>query len=182
MSIPCSSLAVANRFIDLAQSEGLTDLTPMKLLKLVYFAHGWHLGIMGKPLVDDRVEAWKFGPVMTRLYCEIKQYGTRHISRKLEDFGESSPSDIPMLVPVEFLVKNSEDERALDIINLVWEAYKGITAMQLSNLTHLPGAPWSQTVEAEKKKYKGLLPTNTVIPTDCIRAYFKSLVDKNSKN
>ncbi|HEY1718789.1 MAG TPA: type II toxin-antitoxin system antitoxin SocA domain-containing protein, partial [Verrucomicrobiae bacterium] len=63
MEKPFKSIAVANRFIELAQKSD-SKLTLMKLLKIVYFAHGWHLALRDKsPLIDDTVEAWKFGPV-----------------------------------------------------------------------------------------------------------------------
>ncbi|MCC7437458.1 MAG: DUF4065 domain-containing protein [Armatimonadetes bacterium] len=64
---PYDSRIVGNSFLDIALKDG-TALTPMKLLKLVYIAHGWHLGIMGKPLISDEVQAWKYGPVIPKLY------------------------------------------------------------------------------------------------------------------
>jgi uncharacterized phage-associated protein len=55
--MPFDSKAVANEFLKLAEQDGV-KLSPMKLLKLVYFAHGWHLALKGEPLLNERVEAW----------------------------------------------------------------------------------------------------------------------------
>jgi uncharacterized phage-associated protein len=62
-SMPYPAAAIANEFIKVAKRNGVL-LTPMKLQKLVYFAHGWYLALLGKPLINEPVEAWKFGPVI----------------------------------------------------------------------------------------------------------------------
>ena len=62
--------AVANFFLDQAQEEG-QKLDHMKLQKLAYIAHGWHLAITGEPLFHERVEAWPYGPVIPDLYHEL---------------------------------------------------------------------------------------------------------------
>lgn len=43
------SLAVAQYLVDQAP----TAVTPMKLLKLAYIAHGYMLGMHGEPLLDE---------------------------------------------------------------------------------------------------------------------------------
>ena len=48
---PYSALAVANWFV-----ENLAGTTPLKLQKLIYFAHGWHLALKGEPLIDEVVQ------------------------------------------------------------------------------------------------------------------------------
>ncbi|KQH74402.1 Panacea domain-containing protein [Xylella fastidiosa] len=48
-------------------------LTPLQVLKLVYLAHGWCLGVHTQPLIDELVEAWRAGPLIRSLYNVIKQ-------------------------------------------------------------------------------------------------------------
>ena len=57
---------VANAFLKKSQKDG-TIITQMKLQKLVYIAHGWMLGLSGKPLVNQEPEAWERGPVFPQL-------------------------------------------------------------------------------------------------------------------
>ena len=45
-----------------------THLTPLHINKLVFFSHGWNLGILKKPLIVDVVEAWKYGPIIPSIY------------------------------------------------------------------------------------------------------------------
>ncbi len=56
---PVSAKLVANYFLKKAAAEGVT-LDPMKLQKLVYIAHGWHLGLLGAPLLRSPIEAWTY--------------------------------------------------------------------------------------------------------------------------
>ena len=72
---PYRSLAVANWFI-----ENLSKITPLKLQKLIYFAHGWHLAIRDQPLIDELVEAWEYGPVIPNVYHEFKVFGNQPIT------------------------------------------------------------------------------------------------------
>src|SRR5277367_2017193 len=79
--MPYDSKAVANYFLDRADQSG-KKLDPMQLLKLVYFAHGWYLADSGAPLIDEMVEAWRYGPVIPSLYHEFKAFGKNPITRK----------------------------------------------------------------------------------------------------
>ena len=51
-------LAIANKVLGVASERGIS-LTIMQLIKLVYFAHGWSLTLLGKPLVNDEPQAWQ---------------------------------------------------------------------------------------------------------------------------
>src|SRR5438552_18215648 len=76
--------AIANFFIETAAAEG-KKLTPLQLIKLVYFAHGWYLGLTGEPLIDEPPEAWRYGPVIPSLYHALKDYGNGAITSKITD-------------------------------------------------------------------------------------------------
>jgi len=52
---------VADDILYLARQAN-NPLTPMQVLKLAYIAHGWQLGLHGRPLINEPVEAWKYGP------------------------------------------------------------------------------------------------------------------------
>lgn len=116
---------IADWFLRRASEEG-EAVTQMKLQKLVYIAHGWHLAILGKPLIDESVQAWQWGPVVPSLYGDFKQYG-------------STPIVLPTRIDPVKLPKETEE-----ILNKVWGVYKRFTAMELSSLTHREGTPWSK--------------------------------------
>src|SRR5262245_29920187 len=73
-----SALAVANYFLDLAKAKGLA-LDPMKLQKMIFFAHGWSLALYDEKLIDEPIQAWQYGPVVQSVYHEFKSFGAARI-------------------------------------------------------------------------------------------------------
>ncbi|HEX8415686.1 MAG TPA: type II toxin-antitoxin system antitoxin SocA domain-containing protein [Sphingomicrobium sp.] len=132
MPAPYDAATVANRFIELAGGQG-RKLTPMQLIKLTYIAHGFSLAIHKRPLLNERVEAWRYGPVVPSLYRRLKKFGSGAVT-------ETVPP--PMFGGREDL--EDEDRQLLDI---VFEKYGRFNGVQLSHLTHRPGTPWAESYE-----------------------------------
>jgi uncharacterized phage-associated protein len=126
-----SARAVANEFIRLAREDGRA-LTPLQIIKLVYIAHGWMLALHQRPLITDRIEAWKYGPVIPSLYHDLKHYGGGSVREPLSSF-----------LHIRSLPDLNEDDR--DVICQVYNAYGKQTGIQLSALTHRRGTPWADT-------------------------------------
>ncbi len=128
-----------------AQGEG-EAITPLKLQKLIYFAHGWHLAVQGKPLIKEGVKAWPYGPVIPSIYDEYKSYG-----------GQAIPT-----IEVDNIIEEGllNDTITVKLLDKVWEEYGKLGAFQLSNMTHESDTPWQKT------------ETSDVIPDEEIRKYF----------
>ncbi|HEN9508482.1 Panacea domain-containing protein [Acinetobacter baumannii] len=157
-----TALQVANRIIELGRTANPSQYyTPMQLLKLVYIAHGWMLGICNTPLIKEQVQAWKYGPVIPDLYQSVKKYGSNPIfDEKVGSFWESQTSDF------------TADENA--IIQYVVDSYGSIDGITLSQITHAPDTPWSATFN-----HSGW---GDVIPTDLIANHYRLLLDKVRRN
>ena len=140
---------IANRFLALADQAG-DSLTPMQLLKLVYMAHGWNLGLNGRPLISDKVQAWQYGPVIRPLYEAIRSF-------------KSQPVSGPISAPAQDRL--SADD--LSLIDEVYELYGDLSGPALSRLTHARGTPWDMTYEPGE--------FGTVIPNDLIEDHYKRL-------
>lgn len=124
------SRVVANRFLELASEAGRA-LTPMQVLKLVYIAHGWNLGLRGHPLIDQPVEAWQYGPVIRDLYNSMKGFGGGTVRGPLQaGWGASAEGLTP-----------PED----DLIKQVFNLYGHMSGPALSRITHANNTPWQQT-------------------------------------
>lgn len=123
-------LAVANYFIKQAINEG-KEITLLQVLKLVYIAHGWHLGMTGEPLISEGVEAWKYGPVVPGVYHSFKKYGNNPINSLGQAFNG-----------YKIIIPDINDDAEKTFLNRVWETYKGFSGLELSTLTHMKGTPW----------------------------------------
>ncbi|WP_300526944.1 type II toxin-antitoxin system antitoxin SocA domain-containing protein [Maricaulis sp.] len=147
------STQIARHLLELAKLEG-RSLTPLELIKLTYLAHGWSLGLRDEPLVADSAEAWQYGPVFPDLYHALKKYRA------------SSVTEVPA-APIEELLDGELSDDDKDLIGSVFEAYKGLSGVQLSALTHQPNTPWDQAWKIPGR--------NTTIKDEAIKAHFKEL-------
>jgi uncharacterized phage-associated protein len=146
MKLGHSPTVVAEYILRLAQQRN-NPLTPMQVLKLVYISHGWQLGLYGRPLINESIEAWPYGPVVPSVYHRYKKFGSNFIS------------DIPSDAPNEF---ESSERSTMD---QVVKGYGSRSGISLSSLTHEPGTPWSLTV-----KESGI---GSVISNDLIEDYYR---------
>jgi uncharacterized phage-associated protein len=155
MSLPYQAISVAIYFLKLGRQDNIS-ISPMKLQKLIYFAHGWCLAIKGEPLIQESVEAWKFGPVIDSIYYEFREFGSKPITIQ----------SIPFDCDFDDLKK---DKFAVKLVKKIWEVYKGYSAFTLSKMTHLPGTPWREARKGDLDK-----KSNVTIDDKLIREYFVS--------
>jgi uncharacterized phage-associated protein len=152
-------VAVANFFIQKSLDTGV-EVTPMKLLKLVYISHGWSLALLNEPLIDEAVEAWTYGPVIPSLYQELKEYGRSRVTKLVTtndfDWRSFKPNFTTPTIP-------EEDTKVQKLLDNVWEGYGNHSGIYLSAITHKPGTPWSLT------------EPNDIIGQDLIREHYKML-------
>lgn len=154
-----NSLIIANYFINKSIKTGV-ELTPMKILKLVYISHGWYLGNYRQPLISEAVLAWKYGPVIREVYEAFKKYGKMQIT---------SYADVILDGKITRGEVIPDDNHVKLFLDLVWDKYAHFNGLQLSSLTHRDGTPWDRTV-----KEKGY---NTLIPRQYIEDYYTSRVE-----
>lgn len=50
-------------------------ISNLKLQKVLYFVQAYFLIQTNYPCFNEKIEAWDFGPVVPKAYCEYKQYG-----------------------------------------------------------------------------------------------------------
>ena len=137
--------AIANALIERA-NRNQRPLTPMQIIKLVYICHGWMLGLYGRPLVKQHIEAWRYGPVISSVYQKLKRYGGDHVTDKIS------------VTDVQF------DPLEDDLIDQVVEKYSHLSGIYLSRMTHAAGTPWYTIWTREGQ--------NSIIPNDLIEEHY----------
>lgn len=62
--------------------DKLTEVTPLALQKLLYYAQGIHLSMYGTAFFEDNCEAWVNGPVYADVYLMYKDFGFNPLSEE----------------------------------------------------------------------------------------------------
>ena len=146
------ALLITNKIIQGARDNDEAPYTPMQLIKMVYIAHGWMLGLFGRPLIKQPVEAWKYGPVVPDVYYAVKHY--RHK---------------PVIEHIGGLTKEEFVDYELELIDKIRDVYGQFSGIKLSAITHEPGTPWYQVVLNRKTFGRGV-----VIPNSMIEKYYRN--------
>ncbi|MDE5643295.1 MAG: DUF4065 domain-containing protein [Muribaculaceae bacterium] len=161
-----NALAAANYLLEVAD-EHHSSLTQLGLMKRVYIAHGFSLALFDRPLLDprfDRVEAWKYGPVIPSVYHSFKQFKADPITEKTVVMTWDDDSQTP-----RFHTPRLEDRDAREVVRMVWNRYCGMSDSDMVALTHKPGTPWALCyVKGE----------NRLIPDEVTLWYYRSIVDR----
>ena len=151
------SVAVANRFIEFARSQGKDIRSISKLTKLVYIAHGYLLAVEDRPLVKDKVEAWPYGPVIPHLY---------------NTFRRTPPVPEPLQPKQVESCNEFDDDTVQSFIEQVYRSYGRFSLDDLSQITHRKGSPWD-------KVYRDGLGKNGQIDNDVTQQYYYDLIESD---
>ncbi len=141
---------VAEWFVNWAEaSEEPSDVTNLKLQKLLYYAQGHHLGLSGTPMFSEPIQAWSHGPVVPAVYRTYKQFENGPVKSVDPNFTWAAFTD--------------ED---MEFLSTVWNTYGRYSAWQLRNMTHSE-RPWIQHFSPDVRHIE--------IPKDTLREHFIQL-------
>lgn len=152
-----SALIIADYIL----AESKKPLTPMHVNKLTYISHGFTLALENEPLFKNRVEAWKYGPVIPTIYDEAKRYGMEGITGLL--YCGTPFNDEEFEKRREFL-RSTIPLTHQSVMNEVLQVYGGYSAYGLSAITHEKGTPWHQCYRRWK--------IGVEIPDSVTKAYY----------
>jgi uncharacterized phage-associated protein len=109
--------------------------------------------MFGSRLFEEQPQAWQYGPVIPSVYHKAKAYRDQPISGPLpaDWFGGSAE------------VSAQEDH----LIERVFASYGAFSGIQLSSMTHQPGAPWFQIWHTAGK--------NAPIPDELIKSHYQEI-------
>lgn len=137
-------------FSDMKDDRNVEPLSQMKIMKLLYYVQGVTLAAYGKKMFPDELLAWKYGPVVKKVYDVYHgQYGI------VDPFADGMP--VNEQNDYKELCGNTE---ALVVLEAVHDAYGDMSAIDLMNKTH-EERPWKET------------PQSGEISNELIGTYFK---------
>ena len=143
------AIEIANFFINYNSYCVDETITNLKLNKLLYFAQGYSLSLYNKPLFNENIEAWQYGPVVANVYHKFKSSNKENIANTYGKFSY----DIFGSDTIELL---------LAVIN----DYGKYSSSKLIEITHEKGSPWYMVYSEN---------ANNIIPNNSIKEYFKNI-------
>ncbi|MDR1164441.1 MAG: DUF4065 domain-containing protein [Deltaproteobacteria bacterium] len=170
-----SAIAVANWLITMNRADP-SDLTHLKIQKMLYFAQGWHLAHFDFPLFEDPIEAWKHGPVVRSVYWELKSYSKDDSITELIEGYTLNGFDYEALGTPEMLFFC---DKAKDLMLSVWDEYAKQSAWDLVSITHAKDSPWDKVANALPNRMTasenewGGDYYDLIIPIELMKSYFK---------
>lgn len=117
---------VADFFLHPLVEEDGESISNLKLQKLLYYAQGYALAILDRPLFPEKIEHWTHGPVVPEIYHKYKLHGF---------------SGLPFVEIIDLSKYQAEELHILQRVRYEKGRY---TAWALRNKTHKE-APWLNT-------------------------------------
>lgn len=151
-----SALSISNFFIFKSWEETGIGIRPLKLIKMVYYAHGWYLALAGKSLINEKVIIGDYGPIIDSIYLEYNNSRNKSIKK----------------ANVYFESYNKIDDKDILFLNKIFDVYSKYTDLQLATLAHQKDTPWFQ-----KKINKG-----SELSNDLIKDFFLKKSNENKLN
>lgn len=111
------------------------NITNMKVQKLITYAYSWYLGLRGKRLFEERIEAWDFGCVVHSQFQRFAPFANMPIIRE-----NLKNNDIAIL-PNE--IRN--------FLTHIWNCYGIFSASELSKMHHRE-MPWRKSYKEGEKR------------------------------
>lgn len=121
---------VAEFFLSPMDEEERESISHLKLQKLLYYAQGYSLALLGRPMFADKLENWELGPVVRGVYARYKSYG-------------GNPLPPACSKPEKFQAEE------LAVLHRVRREKGQYSALKLSNDTHRE-TPWLSTQNGEE--------------------------------
>jgi len=115
---------VSNFYISMYKDSD-DPMTNLRLNKFLYFAQAWSLVRFGKPLFEDKIEAWQLGPVVPVVYDNCKICAKDPIKFVSENYSES-------------VFSSDQKNLLLDVAR----EYGKYSTSRLVNICHSDDGPW----------------------------------------
>lgn len=171
MPAPYPVVAIVNWFIDKNKTNP-ANLTHLKIQKLLYFAQGHHLTKFNIPLFEDDFCAWRYGPVVDRVYHQLKNFGSDVIETKIQDHTITLQSSMPWAGTAAI---EDDDLQTLNFLEEFWPLYSPINPWGLVNIANRDNGPWRKIADAISTWESN----SKIVPKELIKLHFTNYLANN---
>lgn len=134
--------------------------THLKLQKLVYLCFADYLCKYDKELYQDKIYAFRYGPVIETVYQRYKGSKDREIEKD-DDIDATNIFEMPSRSRIIFA---EDGVNKINSIDDTLAKYGDYTAKELVDITHRKNTPWDITTGNQIEEYK-------IIENDIIKKY-----------
>lgn len=127
-----------------------SPMNSVQLQKLVYYCQAWHVTALNKPLFSDTVQAWRYGPLVPKIWDRTR-------GQHLVD-----ASDIEANLP-------ELDLASAQLVDAVLDYYSHFSPWTLVDMTHAD-APYKDVYVAD---------ANIPISIESMRMHYSGVVARN---
>lgn len=116
--------------------------THLKLEKMVYLCYADYLNNTHKKLFEDKIMAYRYGPVVKSVYNIFKQqYGYLPVSKEKDNIDSSTLQELPAKSRILFAKDGIEKCKSIE---QTIAKYGDKSARALVDITHRKGSPWDE--------------------------------------
>ncbi len=170
---------LGNTLIYLSKNVG--EITKTKALKLLYFLDEISIKKYGIPFNGLNYEVWQFGPVSQDVFIDLsddpvmlKNYISTH-----KEYIKALKNEVTVIRAVQDFSDDEFTENDMDVLNYVVKNFGGLSANELSEMTHKKSSLWFRVAsENNLLSYfdKGLLNSSNCMID------FSLLLDRNKND
>ena len=142
------AIDIANALLCLADPNVGDVISHLKLQKQLYYTQGFSIAFYDKPIFDDEIVAWRYGPVVRNVYNHFKEYGA---------------GAIPLPNSYEGTKLSKEDSL---LIAEIYRDYGQFSAFKLMEMTH-EEPTWKNAIKTKSK----------IITQSAMKEYFLTLCE-----
>lgn len=131
-------------------------ISNLKLQKLLYLIQVEYIRIYGQPLFENKIEAWRYGPVVPSVYREFSKFGGGVIDQKISrEIFRKKGSDI---IAEKIMIDRDNGLGARlseDIISLIenqLDIHATNSPWDLVELSHRRGGTWEKKYNSDRNE------------------------------
>lgn len=121
--------------------------THLKLEKMTYMCYADYLYQTGNKLFEDKIYAYKLGPVVKSVYDKYKKKWSKYLYEDDEKVYDEHDKNMPIKSRI---LASKDGIKKLISIDKTIEKYREYSASKLVNLTHQKSTPWSMSGKGEE--------------------------------